>query len=214
MARWWLQDNGRSGCCHRLLRKQRSCKALRWCSLIPIDPTWFLRLLWMCSLGAIIQGEAQIHCDLWSIPIGFRLYSYQIVSAVLSHGVACSPVTECYQIVKSRDEMRSPSRMTMIIGICKNNCTRSDECKGKQLHLDTSTPWPDRTSSQNENQELDQLDEESENKEKDDTSIYIGPTPLVRNLRLIIKKYPQFHPRSSSGCPIHTSWTRRRGGLH
>jgi hypothetical protein len=31
------------------------------------------------------------------------------------------------------------------------------------------------------------LDEESENKEKDDTSIYIGPTPLARNLRLIKK---------------------------
>jgi hypothetical protein len=31
------------------------------------------------------------------------------------------------------------------------------------------------------------LDEERESKEKDNTSIYIGPTPLARNLRLIKK---------------------------
>jgi hypothetical protein len=48
------------------------------------------------------------------------------------------------------------------------------------------------------------LDEESEKKEKDDTSIYIGPTPLVRNLRLIIKKIHDFIPDLLPDAPsIH-----------
>jgi len=35
--------------------------------------------------------------------------------------------------------------MVMIIGIGKNNCTCSEQRKGKQLHLDTSVLFPSRT---------------------------------------------------------------------
>ena len=83
----------------------------------------------------------------------------------------------------------------MIIGISKNNCTRSDERNRKQLHLDTSAPFDLENCHSDKNQELElgQLDTESENKEKEDTSIYIGPTPLAQNLRLI-KEFHDFIP--------------------
>jgi hypothetical protein len=67
--------------------------------------------------------------------------------------MACSPVPERYQVVKSWDEglrMRTPSTMALVIGIGKNNCARSEERKGKQLHPDTSVSFSRKNIRANE----------------------------------------------------------------